>query len=304
MTQRDASREREFQPSSGWGVLVRQGVLLGLIIAAILVFVPWVLEKPFYERGPFIGLFVIAEALCLIAWVVSWCGFFVVEPNVARVLILFGHYRGTVRQNGLHWVNPFTRRPKVSLKAHNVASDKIKVNDLLGNPIEIGAVVVWQVRDTAQARFDVENFESYVNVQIETAIRHLASTHPYEEAMVAGAQQSLRGSTEELATELKAEVQRRLDRAGVEVLDTRITHLAYAPEIAAAMLQRQQATAIIAARRLIVDGAVGMVEHALSDLSKKQVLTLNDDRKAALVGNLLVVLCGHSSPVPVINAGQ
>jgi regulator of protease activity HflC (stomatin/prohibitin superfamily) len=164
-------------------------------------------------------------------------------------------------------------------------------------------VVVWQVRDTAQARFDVQDFENYVNVQIETAIRHLASTHPYEEAMGDGSVQSLRGSTEELCSELKQEVQTRLDRAGIEVLDTRITHMAYAPEIAAAMLQRQQATAIIAARRLIVQGAVGMVEHALEDLSKNHIVELDDDRKATLVGNLLVVLCGHATPTPVINTG-
>jgi regulator of protease activity HflC (stomatin/prohibitin superfamily) len=253
--------------------------------------------------GLHIAVFVVATSLLILTWALFWAGFFIVQPNIGRVLVLFGRYRGTVRDNGLYWTNPFTLRHKVSLKAHNVASEKIKVNDLLGNPIEIGAVVVWQVRDTAQAKFDVQDFESYVNIQVETAIRHLASGHPYEEAMLEGAKLSLRGSTEELSSALKDEVQHGLDRAGVEVLDTRITHLAYAPEIAAAMLQRQQATAIIAARRLIVQGAVGMVEHALEDLGQKKILVLDDERKASLVGNLLVVLCGHSAPTPVINAG-
>jgi regulator of protease activity HflC (stomatin/prohibitin superfamily) len=303
MTSRDASREVEFRALSGWGMLGLQLLAPVGFVAAIVWFVGHVEGVGGDVPGPQIAAFVVSLVLLFFTWLVSWFGFFIVQPNVGRVLVLFGRYRGTLRENGLYWTNPFTLRHKVSLKAHNVASEKIKVNDVLGNPIEIGAVVVWQVRDTAQAKFDVENFENYVNVQIETAIRHLASSHPYEEAMVEGALQSLRGSTEELASELKDEVQRRLDRAGVEVLDTRITHLAYAPEIASAMLQRQQATAIIAARRLIVQGAVGMVEHALEDLSSKHILQLDDERKATLVGNLLVVLCGHSAPTPIINAG-
>lgn len=305
MTQRDPSRELTVRSFSGWGMLALQ--LLAPIGFAFAVY--WMvnhveeLEAAGRDFGPHLAVFVISMVILFITWLVNWAGYFVVQPNVARVLILFGRYRGTVRENGFYWTNPFTLKPKLSLKAHNVASEKIKVNDLLGNPIEIGAVVVWQVRDTAQARFDVEDFENYVNVQIETAIRHLASTHPYEESMADGASQSLRGSTEEVSSELKTEVQARLDRAGIEVLDTRITHLAYAPEIAAAMLQRQQATAIIAARRLIVQGAVGMVEHALEDLGSKHIVELDDERKATLVGNLLVVLCGHSSPTPIINAG-
>ena len=316
MTVRQPSREVPIRAVSGWGMLALQLLAPIAFVALIAWFVGH--ERALDEAavaarnaghavdtniGLHIAVFVVSLVLMFLTWIGFWFGFFIVQPNVGRVLVLFGHYRGTVRENGLYWTNPFTLRHKVSLKAHNVASEKIKVNDMLGNPIEIGAVVVWQVRDTAQARFDVENFENYVNVQIETAIRHLASTHPYEEAMVDGATQSLRGSTEELASELKTEVQMRLDRAGIEVLDTRITHLAYAPEIAAAMLQRQQATAIIAARRLIVQGAVGMVEHALEDLGKKHIVELDDDRKATLVGNLLVVLCGHATPTPVINAG-
>ena len=308
MTPRDPSREVTFSSLSGWGMLAVQFLAPFGFVALIVWFVRHVqaLEAAGQRGGdlaPQIAAFVVVMLVAFATWLLSWAGFFVVQPNVARVLVLFGRYRGTVRENGFYWTNPFTLKPKLSLKAHNVASEKIKVNDLLGNPIEIGAVVVWQVRDTAQARFDVENFENYVNVQIETAIRHLASTHPYEESMSEGAVLSLRGSTEELAGELKKEVQMRLDRAGIEVLDTRITHMAYAPEIAAAMLQRQQATAIIAARRLIVQGAVGMVEHALEDLSAKRIIELDDDRKATLVGNLLVVLCGHATPTPVINAG-
>jgi regulator of protease activity HflC (stomatin/prohibitin superfamily) len=316
MIARAPSREVGIRAVSGWAMLAFQLLVPFGIAAAIVWFVRHVRDldaQAFAARSaglvfePNIGLhvavFVVAMALLFLTWVLFWFGFYIVQPNVGRVLVLFGHYRGTVRENGLYWTNPFTLRHKVSLKAHNVASEKIKVNDMLGNPIEIGAVVVWQVRDTAQAKFDVQDFESYVNIQVETAIRHLASSHPYEEAMFEGAKQSLRGSTEELASALKEEVQRGLDRAGVEVLDTRITHLAYAPEIAAAMLQRQQATAIIAARRLIVQGAVGMVEHALEDLSSKHILELDDERKATLVGNLLVVLCGHSAPTPIINAG-
>lgn len=318
MTDRQPSREQAFRAMSGWGMFVFQLLVLAGLVWALMWFVPWIQGEQraafeaaraagqvyVDETGPTIAAFVIACVLVFLTWLTCWFGFFIVEPNVARVLVLFGRYRGSVRDNGFYWTNPFTLKPKVSLKAHNVASEKIKVNDLLGNPIEIGAVIVWQVHDTAQAKFDVEDFQDYVNVQIETAIRHLASTHPYEEAMAAGAQQSLRGSTEELATELKGEVQRRLDRAGIEVLDTRITHLAYAPEIAAAMLQRQQATAVIAARRLIVEGAVGMVEHALEDLGKKRILELDDERKATLVGNLLVVLCSHVAPAPVVNTGS
>ena len=307
MTPREPSRETIFRGFPGWGMFGFQFLVpVGFVFA-----IRWIVmhAESLEAAGRQSDLpahlvpAILALVLAFLVWLMCWAGFFVVQPNVARVLVLFGRYRGTVRENGFYWTNPFTLKPKISLKAHNVASEKIKVNDLMGNPIEIGAVVVWQVRDTAQARFDVENFENYVNVQIETAIRHLASTHPYEEAMVDGATQSLRGSTEELASELKTEVQMRLDRAGIEVLDTRITHLAYAPEIAAAMLQRQQATAIIAARRLIVQGAVGMVEHALEDLGAKHIVELDDERKATLVGNLLVVLCGHSSPTPIINAG-
>jgi len=220
------------------------------------------------------------------------------------VLVLFGRYRGTVRQEGFYWTNPFPSKREMSLRAHNVASEKIKVNDLLGNPIEIGAVIVWRVHDTAQANFDVEDHEQYVDVQVETAIREIAKTHPYDDGQAEDHPISLRGDTSAVVVELKNELQERLQRAGIEVLEARISHLAYAPEIASAMLQRQQATAIIAARQKIVEGAVSIVEQALADLGKKQVITLDDERKATLVGNLLVVLCGQSAVQPVLNTGS
>lgn len=247
--------------------------------------------------------FIVPAALLSVAAFVCVFGFFVVTPNHSRLLVLFGRYRGTVREPGFYWTNPFTSKRSVSLRAMNVASEKIKVNDLLGNPIEIGAVTVWRVRDTAQAIFDVEDHERYVDVQVETAIRAIAKTHPYDDGQTPHEVISLRGDTSAVVEELKVELQERLDRAGIEVIEARISHLAYASEIASAMLQRQQATAIIAARQLIVEGAVSIVESALEDLSRKSVITLDDERKATLVGNLLVVLCGQASPQPVINTG-
>jgi regulator of protease activity HflC (stomatin/prohibitin superfamily) len=299
-TLRQPSHEVRFAAVSGWGMLL----LLPFLPVAIVAIAVWLGTR---EGSPTPLQFAVglpAIAIALLTTVIVPFGFFIVQPNTARVLVFFGRYRGTVRDDGFYWTNPFTKKLKISLKAHNVASKNIKVNDLIGNPIEIGAVVVWQVRDTAQAAFDVEDFSNYVDVQIETAVRHLASTHPYDEAHAEGATLSLRGSTEQLVTDLTHELQQRLDRAGIVVLEARISHLAYAPEIASAMLQRQQAAAVIAARRLIVEGAVGMVEHALADLSSKNILQLDDERKAQLVGNLLVVLCSHSSPTPVLNTGS
>jgi regulator of protease activity HflC (stomatin/prohibitin superfamily) len=230
-------------------------------------------------------------------------GYFIVNPNMSRVLVLFGTYRGTVRTPGFYWTNPFTSKRVVSLRAHNLSSERVKVNDLLGNPIEIGAVVVWQVRDSAQAQFDVEDYYQYVDLQCETAVRQLAKSHPYDDRMGETEAPSLRTDTERVSAELTRELQERLDRAGIEVLEARISHLAYAPEIASAMLQRQQADAIIAARRKIVEGAVGMVDDALTQLSERGVVDLDVERRATLVGNLLVVLCGHATPQPVLNAG-
>ena len=228
-------------------------------------------------------------------------GFFVVNPNEARVTTLFGRYSGSVKQDGLHWANPLYKKRRISLRIRNFESAQIKVNDLEGNPIEIAAIVVWRVVETAEALFEVDNFEHYVKVQTEAAVRNLAMHYPYD-AYVEG-HMSLRSNTTEIAEQLKTEVQARLNKAGVEVLEARINHLAYAQEIAAAMLQRQQAGAIIAARSRIVEGAVGMVEMALDLLSKRDVVTLDNDRKAAMVSNLLVVLCGDRNTQPVVNTG-
>jgi hypothetical protein len=229
-------------------------------------------------------------------------GFFIVQPNEARVLQFFGTYVGTSRKTGLQWLVPLYTRKRFSLRIRSFESAHLKVNDKEGNPIEIGVIVVWKVIDTAEAAFEVDNYEGYVRVQSESALRNAATSYPYdshdEEGVI-----SLRGSTAAVAEHLKDEMQQRLQKAGVEVIETRISHLAYAPEIAAAMLQRQQAGAIIAARQRIVEGAVGMVEMALESLSKRGVVHLDEERKAAMVSNLLVVLCGEKAAQPVVNAG-
>jgi regulator of protease activity HflC (stomatin/prohibitin superfamily) len=228
-------------------------------------------------------------------------GFFIVNPNEAKVLTLFGKYSGSVKRDGFHWANPLLTKRHISLRVRNFESSQIKVNDLEGNPIEIAAVVVWKVTDTAEACFEVDSYEHYVKVQTEAAVRNLATHYPYD--AYEEHHKSLRSNTQEIAEQMKSEVQERLNKAGVEVLEARINHLAYAPEIASAMLQRQQAGAIIAARSRIVEGAVGMVEMALDLLSKRDVVELDNDRKAAMVSNLLVVLCGDRNTQPVVNTG-
>jgi len=228
-------------------------------------------------------------------------GFFVVHPNESRVLIFFGRYVGSVRDSGFWWTNPFTVKKRLSLRVHNFNSEKLKVNDAMGNPIEIAAVIVWRVVDSAKAMFDVENYEQFVAIQSETAIRGLASTYPYDSNEEGD--QSLRGSPSEVADNLRGEVQNRLEIAGVEVLDARISHLAYAQEIAQAMLRRQQAHAIIAARQKIVEGAVGMVQMALNMLSEQKLVQLDEERKAAMVNNLLVALVSEQEVQPIINTG-
>lgn len=228
-------------------------------------------------------------------------GLFTAQPNQAVVLILFGSYVGSVRSSGWWWTNPFITRRKLSLRARSLNGERIKVNDQHGNPVEIAAVVVWKVRDTAQATFDVDEYERFVTVQSETAVRHLASSYPYDDYESDGI--SLRGSTDKVSEFLKAELHERLKPAGVEVMETRLSHLAYSPEIAQAMLQRQQAGAIIAARQRIVEGAVGMVEMALDRLGKNKIVELDEERKAAMVSNLLVVLCGEHAATPVLNTG-
>ncbi len=293
MTDRPRSVESVTQPISGWPILA----LLILVTAA------WITVAAVLQIKPPLLLAVIGPGLLLIAYTLP--GFYVVGPNMSRAMVLFGTYKGSVRRQGFSWTNSFTLKHKVSLRAHNVASETIKVNDLSGNPIEIGAIVVWQVRDTAQALFDVESYQEYVDIQIEAAVRQLASTHPYDEhSQDGGGVVSLRGDSTEVAKELQVMLGERLERAGIQVLEARISHLAYAPEIASAMLQRQQAQAVIAARKQIVEGAVGMVEHALTDLSDRGVVELDDERRATMVGNLLVVLCGQSNPTPVLNTGS
>jgi regulator of protease activity HflC (stomatin/prohibitin superfamily) len=267
---------------------------------------------------------VLVGAGMIILSVIFLPGFFALQPNEARVLVLFGEYKGTVRTSGFHWGNPFYsrggglaaaprpdghgmtlartgRRYKVSLRARNLNGDKLKVNDKRGNPIEIGAVIVWKVQDTAQALFDVDDYENYVRVQSEAAVRHLANSYAYdhgEEAEI-----TLRSNVDEVSAALRQELDARLQKAGVAVDEARLTHLAYAPEIASAMLRRQQAEAVIAARQMIVHGAVSMVEMALRELAEKHVLTLDDERKAAMVTNLMVVLCGEAEVHPVVNTG-
>jgi regulator of protease activity HflC (stomatin/prohibitin superfamily) len=230
-------------------------------------------------------------------------GLIIVNPNESKVLTLFGKYTGTVKHDGFFWVNPFTAKKNVSLKAFNLNGQQLKVNDKVGNPIEIAAVIVWQIKDTAKAVFAVENYTQYVNIQSEAAVRHLANSFPYDHIEDETASITLRGGAEQVSVLLEKELNERLDRAGIEVLEARISHLAYSPEIAHTMLQRQQASAIISARRLIVEGAVGMVEMALNRLSEKNIVDLDEERKAAMVSNLLVVLCGDRSVNPVVNTG-
>jgi regulator of protease activity HflC (stomatin/prohibitin superfamily) len=283
------SRETRLTPAAGWGPLFLWFVGLVSVIA-------WfAIAPPLFKAVGILG--VITLVICL-------SGFIIVNPNQSRVLVLFGKYKGTVRSEGFYFVNPFMSKSKISLRAHNLDGTVLKVNDLLGNPIEISVVVVWRVMDTARAAFDVEDYVQYVKVQSEAAVRSVASTHPYDDAMHEGVATTLRGSTEEVTGELKTCLEQRLEEAGIEVIEARINHLAYAPEIASAMLQRQQAGAIIAARQRIVEGAVGMVEDALQQLQRNGVVHLDDERKATLVGNLLVVLCGQAHPQPVINTGS
>ncbi len=247
------------------------------------------------------GLLIAAAVAVFIAWVIMICGFFTLQPNEAAVIILFGAYKGTVKKDGWHWANPFYTKKKISLRRRNLNGEKIKVNDEMGNPIEIATVIVWRVQNTAEAVFDVDNYVDYVQTQSESALRHLAGLYPYDSNDEK--QLSLRGSADEVSEALKGELQERLGKAGVVVEEARLSHLAYAPEIAAAMLQRQQASAIIAARQKIVEGAVGMVEMALNMLNENGIVELDEERKAAMVSNLLVVLCGERSTQPIINTG-
>ncbi|MBM7090350.1 SPFH domain-containing protein [Streptomyces sp. SID9913] len=239
--------------------------------------------------------------LIAVASFLAMCGLNMVAPGEARVVQLFGRYRGTIREDGLRWVNPFTSRTKISTRVRNHETAVLKVNDAYGNPIELAAVVVWRVEDTAQATFEVDDYVEFVSTQTEAAVRHIAIEYPYDAHDEGGL--SLRGNAEEITEKLAVELHARVEAAGVQIIESRFTHLAYAPEIASAMLQRQQAGAVVAARQLIVEGAVGMVETALARIAEQDIVELDPERKAAMVSNLMVVLCGDRSAQPVLNTG-
>ena len=316
---KQASQEKDMAVASGWLML---GVNLALLLGSIFIFITGV-------RGGAVPL-ILPGVLTFVFAIVMLNGHFTLQPNEARVMILFGEYRGTVRDSGFHWANPFYARrrggallqvqadspagramavaalhsrygTKISLRAQTLNGDRLKVNDKRGNPIEIAAIVIWRVADTARAVFDVEDYESYVRTQTESALRHLASTYAYDHGEEN--EPTLRSSVDEVSEGLKRELQDRLNAAGVVVEEARLTHLAYAQEIAQAMLRRQQAEAVIAARQKIVHGAVSMVQMALQELEAKQVVSLDNERRAAMVSNLLVVLCGETEVNPVINTG-
>ncbi len=284
--------EKEIKVGSGIAMLVV--VLLLFTLAVWLLYLASV--SPQADLLAALGIVIVVAACFLLP------GFFTLQPNVAAALMLFGAYRGTVKQTGLRWINPFYTKRKVSLRSRNLNGERLKVNDEMGNPIEIAAVVVWHVQNTYQALFDVENYAEYVKIQSESAIRHLAGMYPYD-IIDETHKWSLRGSADEVAVALAKELQERLGKAGVVIDEARLSHLAYAPEIAAAMLQRQQASSIVAARQKIVEGAVGMVEMALKTIDKNGMAHLDEERKAAMVSNLMVVLCGERAAQPVINAG-
>lgn len=278
----------------GGGLALLLG-LVGLLAGAGAVVAGAVIGKPLSVALIPVGI------LVALAAVIAMCGLNTVAPGEAQVVQLFGRYRGTIRTEGLRWVNPFTSREKLSTRVRNHETAVLKVNDAYGNPIELAAVVVWRVEDTAQALFQVEDFQEFVSTQTEAAVRHIAIEYPYdahdEDAL------SLRGNAEEITEKLAAELHLRVQAAGVLIIESRFTHLAYAPEIASAMLQRQQAGAVVAARKLIVEGAVGMVEQALERISEQGIVELDEERKAAMVSNLMVVLCGDRAAQPVLNTG-
>jgi len=289
-----AAIERAAQARGGWPMA---GLGLALVVAGLGVM----------ALRPAPGTALVTVPLMLAA-ACCFGGLYVLQPNQAVLLMFFGRYTGTDRGEGLRWANPFSSTRKISVRAHNFNSDKLKVNDLRGNPIEIAAAVVWRVADTARASFDVEDYEKYVLTQAEAAVRHLASRYAYDNLEVdaqgnASAEVTLRGGTDEVGSALLDELAARFSQAGIVVVDAKLTHLAYAPEIAGTMLRRQQAEAVVAARAKIVQGAVGMVEMALRGLEARGLVSLDDERKAAMVSNLLVVLCSDHDATPVVNAG-
>jgi regulator of protease activity HflC (stomatin/prohibitin superfamily) len=283
--------QRDVQPMPGLWMLIFTLLILGGAVYGFVLLA--------HERN--VGVYVFANICLVVLDLFLMTGLYTIQPNHGTVLQLFGEYIGTATEPGLWWSNPFYSKRHISRRMRNFETAKLKVNDREGNPIEIGAVVVWRVVDTAQAAFQVDNYENYVQVQSEAALRNMATAYAYDSHEEG--EKSLRGNTQEIAAHLQEEIQQRLRIAGVEVAEARISHLAYAQEIAAAMLQRQQASAILAARQKIVEGSVGMVENALEMLSKRGVLQLDEERKAAMVSNMLVVLCGERAAQPVLNIG-
>ncbi|WP_426568816.1 SPFH domain-containing protein [Streptomyces canus] len=291
-----APRVTEFPARSVGGGLALLLGLVGLLAGAGLIAIAATVAATAAKAA-----LITAGILVALAAFLAMCGLNTVAPGEARVVQLFGRYRGTIREDGLRWVNPFTSREKISTRVRNHETAVLKVNDAYGSPIELAAVVVWKVRDTAQATFEVDDYFEFVSTQTEAAVRHIAIEYPYDSHDEGGL--SLRGNAEEITEKLAAELHARVEAAGVQIIESRFTHLAYAPEIASAMLQRQQAGAVVAARREIVDGAVGMVEAALSRIAEQDIVELDDERKAAMVSNLMVVLCGDRAPQPVLNTG-
>ncbi|CAL9298793.1 SPFH domain-containing protein [Streptomyces sp. SudanB52_2052] len=292
-----APRVREFAAHSIGGGLALLLGLVGLLAGAGLIAAATAVDATGAKAGLIIGGILVALAAFL-----AMCGLNMVAPGEARVVQLFGRYRGTIRQDGLRWVNPLTSRTKISTRVRNHETAVLKVNDAYGNPIELAAVVVWRVEDTAQATFEVDDYIEFVSTQTEAAVRHIAIEYPYDAHEEDGL--SLRGNAEEITEKLAVELHARVEAAGVQIIESRFTHLAYAPEIASAMLQRQQAGAVVAARRQIVDGAVGMVEAAIARITERDIAELDSERKATMVSNLMVVLCGDRAAQPVLNTGS
>ncbi|MGK5696865.1 SPFH domain-containing protein [Streptomyces sp. URMC 128] len=292
-----APRVREFAAHSIGGGLALLLGLLGLLAGAGLI-----VAATSVDGGGAKAALIIGGILVGLAAFLAMCGLNMVAPGEARVVQLFGRYRGTIRQDGLRWVNPLTSRTKISTRVRNHETAVLKVNDAYGNPIELAAVVVWRVEDTAQAIFEVDDYVEFVSTQTEAAVRHIAIEYPYDAHEEDGL--SLRGNAEEITEKLAVELHARVEAAGVQIIESRFTHLAYAPEIASAMLQRQQAGAVVAARRQIVDGAVGMVEAAIARITERDIVELDSERKAAMVSNLMVVLCGDRAAQPVLNTGS
>lgn len=278
--------EKSFKPLSGYLFLFLALVILVLSVLS------------------FMRVLLVPGIIGVVLFILLMPGFLIIAPNESAVLVLFGDYKGTAKANGFWWVNPFFTKEKISLRARNIDSDPIKVNDKIGNPIMIGVVVVWKVADTYKAAFEVNNYEQFVDIQSEAAIRKLAGYYPYDNFEDEDAEITLRGGGEEVNTLLEKELTERLSIAGIEILEARINYLAYASEIAGAMLRRQQATAIVAARTKVVEGAVGMVKLALDELKDKDIIELDDERKASMVSNLMVVLCSDEAAQPVLNAGS